>query len=120
MGHPFTAKEVAELFLKEIVCLHGQTEVTNCCLEAYLCCLPGNKPKQWQTYLVWAEFWLNTNYNASPKMTPFRAVNGQDALLLLKETTIPSKVEEVNRLTQQHDELLEDLRSNSLKAQDQM
>lgn len=53
-------------------------------------------------------------------MTPFRALYGQDPPLLLKGTTVPSRVDEVNKLTQQRDELLEDLRSNLLKAQDQM
>lgn len=53
-------------------------------------------------------------------MTPFRALYGQDPPLLLKGTTVPSWVDEVNKLTQQRDELLEDLRSNLLKAQDQM
>lgn len=97
LSHPYTTKEVDELFIKEIVRLHGfpasivsdkdrlfmslfwkelfktagtqlklssayhpqtdgQTEVANRCLEFYLRCLTGTKPKQWPNHLAWAEF----------------------------------------------------------------
>lgn len=47
----------------------GQTEVTNCCLEAYLCCLTGTKPKQWPTYLVWG---FGQNSGLVPTIMPHR------------------------------------------------
>lgn len=97
LSYPCAAKEVAELFIKEVVRLHGflasivsdrdrlfmslfwkelfktagtqlklssayhpqtdgQTEVANRCLEFYLRCLTGTKPKQWPNHLAWAEF----------------------------------------------------------------
>ena len=112
LGHPFTAKDMAKLFLKEIVHLHGfpkelifdwdqiflsqfwselshrvsaklkystayhpqmdgQIEVVNCCLETYLLCFVGSKPKPWPEWLRWAEYWFNMTFNASTKMTPF-------------------------------------------------
>jgi len=37
----------------------GQTEVVNKCVETYLRCLTGTKPKQWPSWLSWAEFWYN-------------------------------------------------------------
>jgi len=50
----------------------------------------------------------------------FKALFGQD-LPWLKGTTNPSKLEkEVNRLTQKHDRLLDDLRQDLLKAQSRM
>ncbi|WVY93302.1 hypothetical protein V8G54_032390 [Vigna mungo] len=64
LAHPFTTAEVAQLFIKEIVRLHGlvqklkfntayhsqsdgQTEVVNLCLETYLCCMTGTHPRKW-------------------------------------------------------------------------
>jgi hypothetical protein len=161
LSHPFTAKSVAEVFVQEIVRLHGfpativsdrdklflshfwtelfklagtklkfstayhpqtdgQTEVTNRCLETYLRCLTGAKPRLWVKWLGWAEFWFNSNYNSSTRTTPFKALYGRDPPQLVKGTTIPSSVEEVNKLTEERDTILHDLRSNLLKAQDQM
>ena len=150
LSHPFTAKEVAEVFIKEIVKLHefpssivsdrdkiflshfwselfkladtrlkfrsayhpqtdGQTEVVNRCLETYLRCLTGTKPQQWPKWLSWAEFWFNTNYNNSLKLTPFKALYGHDPPHLLKGAIIPSTAEEVNVMTNDRDQMLHDL-----------
>lgn len=161
LSQPFTAKDVADSFIKEVVKLHGfpstivsdrdkiflshfwselfrmagtklkfssayhpqtdgQTEVVNWCLETYLRCRTGTKPKQWPKWLGWAEFWFNTNYNSSLKQTPFKALYGRDPPHLLKGTTIPSLVEEVNVLTDERDQILHDLKQNLVKTQEQM
>lgn len=161
LSHPFTAPEVAALFLQEIVRLHGfpativsdrdslflssfwkelfrvsgtqlrfstayhpqtdgQTEVVNRCLEVYLRCLTGSRPKKWVTCLPWAEFWFNSNYNRSTKMSPFQALYGREPPLLLQGTTIPSNIAAVNELQEGRDELIADLRANLLKSQDMM
>lgn len=53
-------------------------------------------------------------------MTPFKALYGRDPPQLLKGTTVPSVVEEVNRLTSERDTILHDLNTNQVKAQNQM
>ena len=119
LSHPYTTKEVAALFIKEVVRLHGfpatiildhdrlfmssfwsklfkqvgtklkfssayhsqtdgQTKVVNKCLEMYLGCFAGTKPKQWHRWLSWVEFWFNTNYNVSTQTTPYMALYGRE------------------------------------------
>ena len=56
----------------------GQTEVVNRCVETYLRCFSYDKPRRWSAWLSWAEYWYNTTFHASTKMTPFRAVYGRD------------------------------------------
>ncbi|WVZ08755.1 hypothetical protein V8G54_022101 [Vigna mungo] len=97
----------------------GQTEVVNHCLETYLRCMIGTHPRKWPQWLSWPEFWFNTNYNISTKMSPFKALYGRDPPLLLKGSTIPSKVQSVNQLQQERDEILRELKENLCKAQDQ-
>jgi len=159
--HPFTAKDVAQIFISEVVKLHGfpssivtdrdqvflsnfwhemfkqagtklkystayhpqsdgQTKVINRCLETYLRCFVGSHPKQWFLWLSWAEFWFNTNYNSSTKMTPFKALYGQDPPFLFHGATFSSKVEEVNNLTTDKDLMLDKLKSNLIQAQQRM
>lgn len=55
----------------------GQTEVINRCLEKYLRCLAGDRPKQWAKWLPLAEWWYNTTYHASTGITPYEALYGQ-------------------------------------------
>lgn len=54
----------------------GQSEALNKCLEGYLRCYAGCKPKEWSFWLPLAEWWYNTNHHASTRMTPFEALYG--------------------------------------------
>ena len=157
LAHPFTAKEVAHLFVKEIVRLHGfpraivsdrdpvflshfwselfrqagtklkystsyhpqtdgQTEVTNRCLETYLRCFVCNKPKQWVEWLAWAEYWFNTSFNASTRVSPFQALYGRPPPTLFRGETYPSKVPEVQALVATCDEVLAELKDHLCMA----
>ncbi|KAL6514874.1 hypothetical protein OROGR_020453 [Orobanche gracilis] len=94
--------------------------IVNRCLETYLICFVRPKPKQWLEWLSWAEFCLNSNFNVSTGMTPFRALYGRDPPILIKAGIIPFKVEEVNQLFHKRDSILDELKQNLLKAQDRM
>lgn len=54
----------------------GQTERMNACLETYLSCMCGHKPKEWFKWLSLAEFWFNSHYHSRMKLTPFQALYG--------------------------------------------
>eukprot|EP00253_Pinus_taeda_P005683 PITA_05683 len=57
--------------------IDGQTEAVNKCLETYLRCFTSEKQHLWVQWLPLAEWWYNTNYHATTKMTPYEAVHGQ-------------------------------------------
>ncbi|RDX87040.1 hypothetical protein CR513_31534, partial [Mucuna pruriens] len=56
----------------------------------------------------------------STRSTPFKALYGRDPPLLLKGTTIPPMVVEVNKMTIYTDTILDDFKANLAKAQNQM
>jgi hypothetical protein len=55
-----------------------QTEVVNKIITMYLCCLIGDRPRQWLQWLPWAEFCYNSAYQSSLRTSPFRVVFGRD------------------------------------------
>ena len=58
----------------------GQIEVVNKSLEHYLRAFVADRPQAWVDCLPLAEFWFNTNFYSSLKLTPFEAL--YDILLL--------------------------------------
>ena len=54
----------------------GQTEVVNKSLEHYLGAFAADRPQAWVDCLPLAEFWFNTNFHSSLKLTPFEALYG--------------------------------------------
>lgn len=79
--HGFPASSSSWLcFWKELFRLHntsllhstyhpqtdGKTEVVNKFLETYLRCFVNGKPRNWASWLPWAEFWYNTSPHADP------------------------------------------------------
>ena len=60
----------------------GQTEVVNGCLECFLRCMTGERPKEWTQWLALAEYWYNTNFHTSINTTPFEVVYCQTPLFI--------------------------------------
>ena len=54
-----------------------QTEHINKCLEQYLRCMSGDKPKEWLKYLPLSEWWYNTSFHSSIKASPYEIVYGK-------------------------------------------
>lgn len=54
----------------------GQTEWLNRCLEQYLRAMTSQRPRQWAKWLPLAEWWYNTTYNSSIKMSLYEALYG--------------------------------------------
>jgi hypothetical protein len=88
----------------------GQTEVVNRCLENYLRCFAGDKPKEWTRWLPWAEWWYNTTCHSATKMIPFEAVYGLP----------PPIVDQVDRFLQDRTQILRLLKDNLTTTQSRM
>ncbi|KAE8698903.1 hypothetical protein F3Y22_tig00110597pilonHSYRG01056 [Hibiscus syriacus] len=90
----------------------GQTEVVNRCVEQYLCCFVHQWSRKWSNYLAWVEYWFNTTYHTSTKMTPYQALYGRLSLLLPAYPEGLSPVHEVDQTFMHRDELLHKLKTN--------
>jgi hypothetical protein len=65
-------------------------------LEQYLRVFASDKPSQWVDWFPLAEFWFNTNYQASIDTTPFEALYGYQPPRLLEYILGTTKVEVVD------------------------
>jgi len=126
----FLSKFWQELFSLLRVALHmssayhpqsaGQTEVVNRCLEGYLKCMTGKKPKEWVLWLPLAEWWYNSNWHSSTGVTPFEAVYGQPPTLHIPYLAGDSRVEAVDRNLRAREECIQMLKYHLEKAQRRM
>ncbi|GJX45785.1 ty3-gypsy retrotransposon protein [Tanacetum coccineum] len=98
----------------------GQTEVVNRGLEQYLRAMVTDQPLNWVRFLPWAEYCYNTSYHSGIKMTPFQALYGRLPLHLIPYPPGSSKVEAVEALLVERDDLLRQLRENLLAAKNRM
>nr|GEU44266.1 UDP-glycosyltransferase 71E1 [Tanacetum cinerariifolium] len=161
LSHPFTAIQVAQLFLDNVYKLHGlpkitvsdrdkiflslfwkelfkmlhvslhfstayhpqsdgQTEVVNRCLECYLRCMTGEKPKEWAKWLSLADYWYNTNFYTSINTTPFEAVYGQHPTSPILYSSGQSKVDSVDRSLAVREAIRQMLQFHLERAQSRM
>ena len=119
--HPYNSSSVAQIFMDQIFHLHGipssiisdhnanltrhfwtklfhltstdgPNGVINKCLKTYLHCFTFEQQHQWENLLPLAEWWYNTSYHITFKMTPYEVVYGQKPPLILPYTPNSSPV----------------------------
>jgi hypothetical protein len=98
----------------------GQSEVLNRCLETYLRCFCGEQPKQWGTWLHWAEYNYNTSFHSAVKMTPFEAVYGRPPPALVPYQLHKATNDGVDNYLRSRDTIIRDLRLHLARAQNRM
>ncbi|KAF5471905.1 hypothetical protein F2P56_008668 [Juglans regia] len=98
----------------------GQTKAVNKCLEHFLRSFSVDKPKLWVDWLSLAEWWYNSIFHTSTKMTPFEAIYGTPPIRL--QAYIPGLTvnQSVDQLLQTCAQILVTLKSNLSLAQDRM
>ena len=98
----------------------GQTEVVNRCLETYLRCMTSDKPHLWSKWLPLAEYWYNTNYHSSTRITPYEAVYGQLPPVHLPYLAEETRVHTVAKCLEDREKMLLILKFHLLRAQHRM
>ncbi|KAI5425278.1 hypothetical protein KIW84_031180 [Lathyrus oleraceus] len=110
VSHPYTAKDIADLFIKEVVMLHGfPSSIISDRDKVFL-------SNFWYELFKQEEYWYNTNYHASLKTTPFEALYGRTPPVLIRGNTPFSAVDEVHKLTAERNVILKELQEQLLKA----
>ena len=66
----------------------------------------GDKPSAWADWLHLAEYWFNTNFHTSTKLTPFEALYGIPPLNLLDYIPGATQVATVDQLLQNRQDLI--------------
>jgi hypothetical protein len=99
---------------------NGQMEVVNKCLETYLRCFFSKKKNQWAQWLPLAEWWYNTLYHTTTRMTPFEVVYGQNPPSVLSYLPGASKVQAVDLTLTTREAILHTLKENLVMAQNHM
>jgi hypothetical protein len=98
----------------------GQTEVVNKCLETYFRSFASEKKNQWVQWLPLAEWWYNTLYHTTTRMTPFEAVYGQKPPSILSYLPGVSKVHAVDQTLTVREDILCTLKENLVMAHNRM
>ena len=86
-------------------------------IAMYLRCLTGDRSRAWLDWLPWAEYCYNTAHHSSLRTSPFKVVYGLDPPALLPYTAGSSQTGAADRLLQDRDTFLEEVRERLLQGQ---
>jgi hypothetical protein len=95
-------------------------EVVNKCLETYLRCFASEKQHQWAQWLPLAEWWYNTTYHTTTRMTPFEAVYGHKPPSVLSYLPDTSKVQAGYQTLTVQEDIFCTLKENLVMAHNRM
>lgn len=71
-------------------------------------------------WMPWTEYWFNTTYHGSTRMSPFEAVYGRQPPKIVQVVQGEVKMEAVQKDLMERDEVLRQLKTHLLRAQDRM
>ncbi|KAE8658878.1 Choline/ethanolaminephosphotransferase 1 [Hibiscus syriacus] len=128
LSYPYSTAEVAKLYLDSILfntAYHpetdGHTERVNQCLEQYLRGIYFYQPRYCAKWLPQAEWWYNTTYHTTLKLTPFQALYGYKPHIMVWPTyTSVQSVSEIMANREHMRQLVKhqlELASNRMKQQ---
>jgi hypothetical protein len=98
----------------------GQIEVVNKSLEHYLRAFVADKSSLWVEWLPLAEYWFNTNYHTSTKLSPFEALYGYLPPRLIEFVPGLTRVAAVEDLLEHREQVVGLLEHNLVAAQARM
>ena len=98
----------------------GRTKVVNMSLEQYFRAFVADKPSYWAECLPSTEFWFNTNFHISTKLTPFEALYGYPPPRLLDHIPGMSLVGAIDDHLKSWQQVLSLLKQNLLLSQERM
>jgi hypothetical protein len=98
----------------------GQTEIVNKTLQQYLRCFAHNKPKQWGSFLHWAEWHYNTAVHTATGLSPYQVVYGRPPPTLQNYIPGSTQIQAVEATLLDRDTMLQELKNKLLKAQEIM
>uniref|UniRef100_A0A2N9EEA7 Integrase catalytic domain-containing protein n=1 Tax=Fagus sylvatica TaxID=28930 RepID=A0A2N9EEA7_FAGSY len=96
------------------------TEVVNKSLEHYLRAIIADKPSLWVEWLPLAEYWFNSNYHTSTKLSPFEALYGYLPARLIEFVPGLTRVAAVEDLLEHRQQVVGLLEHNLVAAQARM
>ena len=94
--------------------------MVNRCVQMYLCCFIGSKPKIWVTWLPWAEYSYNTSFHLMTQMRHFMAVYEKSPPPIVPYLVSETKLVEVEDQLLLRDQILKKLQQNLRLAQEKM
>lgn len=86
----------------------------------YLRCMCGHETKEWCKWLPLAEWWYNTHYHTTIKMTPYEVVYNQQPPHHLPYLTGSSTNDVVDRSLQRREHMIQVVKLHLTRAQDRM
>ena len=99
---------------------NGKTEIVNKCLEGYLRYFSYDKQTQWVKWLPLAEWWYNTSFHTTSKMSPFMALYGEQPPSMTSPLKGHSKVQAMEDHLEHQQEVLQILKDNLVTSQNKM
>ena len=100
--------------------IDGQMEVVNKCLEAYLRSFITDKQNKCLKWLHLAEWWYNSSYHTSTKMTPFQALYGYVPPRWKEIVQVDAKVPAIKSQLEENQKIMQVLKDNLIMAQNRM